>query len=148
MWGVITVNRSHARAPELSLYNIVCILPTKRYVICVMSLSDIIVSVESALHTIADHEPDASQSISICILWRHQMKTFSALLALCEGNPPATGGFPSQRPVTRSFDVFFDLRLNKRLSIQSRRWKFETPSRSLWRHCNTISWVLICIWVC
>ena len=42
--------------------------------------------------------------------WRHQMGTFSALLALCEGNPPVTGGFPSQRPVTRSFDVFFDLR--------------------------------------
>ena len=32
--------------------------------------------------------------------WRHQMETFSALLALCEGNPPVTGGFPSQRPVT------------------------------------------------
>ena len=43
---------------------------------------------------------------------------------------------PSQRPVTRSFDVFFDLRLNKRLSRQSWDWGFETPSRSLWRHCN------------
>ena len=32
----------------------------------------------------------------------------SALLAICEGNPPVTGGFPSQRPVTLSFDVFFD----------------------------------------
>ena len=39
----------------------------------------------------------------------------SALLSLCEGNPPVTGAFPSQRPVTRSFNVFFDLRLNKRL---------------------------------
>ena len=48
--------------------------------------------------------------------WRHQMETFSALLALCEGNPPVTGGFPSQRPGTRSFDIFFDLCLNKRLS--------------------------------
>ena len=37
--------------------------------------------------------------------WRHQMETLSALLALSEGNPPLTGGFPSQRPVTRSFDV-------------------------------------------
>ena len=45
-------------------------------------------------------------------------------------------GFPSQRPMTPSFDVFFDLRPNKRLSKQSRRWWFETPSRSLWRHCN------------
>ena len=57
-------------------------------------------------------------------------------MALCEGNPPVTGGFPSQRPVVRSFDVFFDLRLNKWLSKQSRRQGFETQSRSLWRHCN------------
>ena len=50
--------------------------------------------------------------------WRHQMETFSALLALYEGKPSATGVFPSQRLVTWSFDVFFDLRLNKRLSKQ------------------------------
>ena len=48
--------------------------------------------------------------------WRHQMETFSALLALCAGNSPVHGEFPTQRPVTRSFDVFLDLRLNKRLS--------------------------------
>ena len=47
-----------------------------------------------------------------------------------------TGEFPTQRPVTRNFDVFFDLRLNKQLSKQSRGWWFETPSRPLWRHCN------------
>ena len=64
------------------------------------------------------------------------METFSALLALCAGNSPVTGEFPAQRPVTRSFDVFFDLRFNKRLSKQSWGWWFETPSRSLWRHCN------------
>ena len=40
------------------------------------------------------------------------METFSALLALCAGNSLVTGGFPSQRPVTRSFDAFFDLGLN------------------------------------
>ena len=62
-------------------------------------------------------------------------KTFSALLVLCEGNPPGTCGFPSQRPVTRSFDIFCDMRLNKRFSKQSTRW-FGTPSHSLWRHCN------------
>ena len=45
---------------------------------------------------------------------------------------------PTQRPVTRSFDVFFDLRLNKRLSKQPWGWWFETPSWSLWRHCNDI----------
>ena len=44
--------------------------------------------------------------------------------------------FPTQRPVTRSFDIFFDLRLNKRLSKQSWGWWFETPSWSLWRQCN------------
>ena len=70
--------------------------------------------------------------------WRHQMETFSALLALCAGNSPVTGEFPAQRPVTRSFDVFFDLRLNKRLSKQSWCWWFETPSHPLWRHCNVI----------
>ena len=48
--------------------------------------------------------------------WRHQMETFSALLAICVGNSPVPGEFPAQRPVTRSFDVFFYLRLNKRLS--------------------------------
>ena len=46
------------------------------------------------------------------------METFSALLALCEGNPPVTGGFPSLKPVTWSFDAFFDLRLNKRSNNQ------------------------------
>ena len=67
--------------------------------------------------------------------WRQQMETFSALLALCAGNSPDIGEFPSQRPVTRSFDVIFDLRLNKWLSKQwEHRW-FVTPSRSLWRHC-------------
>ena len=64
------------------------------------------------------------------------METFSVLLALCMGNPPVHGGFPSQRPVTRSFDIFFDLRLNKRLSKQLWSWWFETSSGSLWRHCN------------
>ena len=67
---------------------------------------------------------------------RHQMETFSALLALCAGNSPVHGEFPTQRPVTRSFDVFFDLRLNKRLSKQPWGWWFETPAWSLWRHRN------------
>ena len=48
--------------------------------------------------------------------WLHQMETFPALLALCAGNSPVIGELPTQRPVTRSFDVFFDLRLDKRLS--------------------------------
>ena len=54
------------------------------------------------------------------------------------GNSPVTSEFPSQRPVTRIFDVCFDLRLNKRLSKQSWYWWFDTPSRPLWRHGNGI----------
>ena len=45
------------------------------------------------------------------------MEIFSALLALCAGNSPVTGEFRSQRPVTRSFDVFFELRLNIQIKI-------------------------------
>ena len=46
---------------------------------------------------------------------------------------------PAQRPVTRSFNVLFDLRLNKRLSKQSWGCWFETPSRPLWRHRNDLT---------
>ena len=70
--------------------------------------------------------------------WRHQMETFSALLAICAGNSPVPGEFPTQRPVTRSFDVFFDLRPNKRLSKQSWGWWFETLSHPLRRHRNDL----------
>ena len=56
------------------------------------------------------------------------------------GNSPVTGEFPAQRQVTRSFDVFFDQRLNKQLGKQSWGWWFETPSRSLWCHCNDITY--------
>ena len=59
------------------------------------------------------------------------METFSMLLAICAGNSPGT-----QRPVTPSFDVFFDLHLNKRLSKQSWGWWFETLLWPLWLHCN------------
>ena len=50
--------------------------------------------------------------------WRHRMETFSALLAICAGNSPVTGVFSAQRPVTRNFEAFFDLRPNKRLRKQ------------------------------
>ena len=59
-----------------------------------------------------------------------------------------TGEFPSQRPVTRSFDVFLDLRLNKRLSKQtSSRW-FEAPWGSLLSHCNVYDFVTTCVIGC
>ena len=60
------------------------------------------------------------------------METFSALPALCVWK------IPSQRPVTRSFNAFFHLCVNKRLSKQSWDWRLETPSCLLWRHCNFI----------
>ena len=66
------------------------------------------------------------------------METFSALLAFCAVNSPVPCEFPAQRPVMRSFDIFFDLRPNKHLSKQSWGWWFETLSCSLWRHCNDI----------
>ena len=54
---------------------------------------------------------------------------------LC-GDFTGPGEFPTQKPVTPGFDVFFDLRPNKRLSKQPWGWWFETPSWSLWRQCN------------
>ena len=76
---------------------------------------------------------------SIKSWWCHQMETFSVLLALCVGNSPVTGEFLSQRPVMWSFVVFFDLRLNKRLSKQSWGWWFEMPSCWLWSRHNGMS---------
>ena len=59
------------------------------------------------------------------------MEVFSASLALCGGNPLLNDGFPSQRPVTRSFDGFF-------LSApeQTAEQTIEKPLCSLWRHCK------------
>ena len=65
--------------------------------------------------------------------WCHRMETFLALLAICAGNSPVSGEFPAQWPVTRSFDIFVDLRLNKRWTKQSWGWWFETLSCPLWR---------------
>ena len=63
------------------------------------------------------------------IWWRHQMETFSALLALCAGSSPVTGQWHG---------ALFSLicALNKRLSRQSWGSWFETPLRPLWHHCN------------
>ena len=69
-------------------------------------------------------------------------------------------GDPQKKPATRCFDVFFDLRQNKRLSIESRGWWFETLSRPLWRHRNgeiiellggggfTLTWIPVYVKVC
>ena len=74
--------------------------------------------------------------IIMCARWCHQTKTFSVLLAIRTGNSPVTGEFPAQRSLRRTFDVFLDLRLNKRWSKESWGWWIETPSRPLLRHCN------------
>ena len=76
------------------------------------------------------------QFICIRSWWRHQMETFSMLLAICAGNSPVAGELHAQRPLTRSFHVFLDLCLNIPLSKQSWGWWFETLSRPLRRHCN------------
>ena len=68
--------------------------------------------------------------------WCDHMETFTALLALYEGNTPVTSGFLSKRPVTRSLAVLFDVQLIKPLRKQSRRWWFGTPWRSSWRYRN------------
>ena len=75
------------------------------------------------------------------ISWKHFPRYWPFVRGIHQSpvNPPA------QRPVTGSFDVFFDLRLNKPLSKQSLGWWFETLSRPLWCHCNGtfICWMLI-----
>ena len=70
------------------------------------------------------------------IKWKHFPRYWPFVL----GNSPVTGEFPAQRPVSRSFDVFFDLRLNKRLSKHSWGWWFETLSCPLWRQCVMNQW--------
>ena len=73
------------------------------------------------------------------------METFSALLAFCAGDSPVTGEFPEQRPVTRGFDVFFYLCLNKRLSKQS--WDQTGDLRYHRAHYDVIAMILILMMV-
>ena len=63
--------------------------------------------------------------------WRHQMGTFSAVRGI--HRPPADSPHKGQ---WRGALMFSLICLHKRLSKQSRRGWFETPLRSLWRHCN------------
>ena len=76
--------------------------------------------------------------------WRHQMEIIFRVTGPLWGKFFGHWWIPHKRPVTRSFDVLFDLRRTKRLSKQSGRLWFETPSRSLWRHCNT---QITCRWI-
>ena len=61
--------------------------------------------------------------------WRHQMETFSAFLALCERNPWVNGGFPSQKPVTRNFDVCLTC-------VWTNGWANNRDAGDLGRHCT------------
>ena len=84
-----------------------------------------------------DRQPNSSETdiLDYAMMTSSNGNIFRVTGPLC-GEFTGPGEFPTQRPVTRSFDVFFDLRLNKRLSKQSWGWWFETPSWSLWRQCN------------
>ena len=99
------------------------------------SVQDCSISIANELEILQScTEPSIDPITFAC--WRHQMGTFFALLALCAENSPVTGKFTSQRPVRRSFYVFFDLLLNTQLSKQSWGWWIDTPSCPLWRHYN------------
>ena len=138
-WFIVTIN--------CKCIMICCKSPRQRNIIGFVSRTAVTnpvwLSYNTALY--AYHHCVTAQSHRICVSaatalrlnpwWRHQMETFSVLLTLCAWNSPVTGEFPSQRPVTQSFDVLFDLHLIKRLGKQCWGWWFETPSRSLWRHC-------------
>ena len=75
------------------------------------------------------------QSVTTIMMTSSNGHIFRVTGHLC-GECTGPGEFPAQRPVTPSFDVFFDLRLNNRLSKQSGGWWFETLSCPLWRHFN------------
>ena len=88
-----------------------------------------------------DQRGAGSHNHDAVIKWKHCPRHWPFVRGIDRSpvNWPVTGEFPSQRPVTRSFDVFFDQRLKKRLSKQSWDWWLKTPPRSLWRHCNVWS---------
>ena len=110
-----------------------------------------------------------SYLVLLCLVWpkiNHSHTCFSIMMTSSNGNIfrvtgplcgefTGPGEFPAQGPVTRSFNVFFDLRLNRRLSKQPWGWWFETPVWSLWRHrndtsnigcnCFTRPWGILCI---
>ena len=92
--------------------------------------------------TLRRHHP-YNEIVTLLLSHKHddiiKKETFSPLLALRAGNSLVTNEFPSQRPVTQSFDIFFDLCLNKRLGKQWWGWWFEMPLCPLWRHCNVLT---------
>ena len=90
------------------IYTVKCSLPSTREELTYMCHLNVAVE-----NVYTDDVFSLFKRVQHIARWRHQMETFSALLAFCAGNSPVTGELPAQRPVTRSLDVFFDLRLNK-----------------------------------
>ena len=86
---------------------------TVTYIFLTLELRRILATSHRSFWTKYIVTPQNSVSLLWKSWWRHQMETFSALLAICAGNSPVTGEFPTQRPVTRSLDVFFYLCLNR-----------------------------------
>ena len=89
-----------------------------------------------------DHKTEMNRDgLMTASWWHHQMETFPLYWPFVRGIHQS-GEVPAQRPVMRSFDVFFDLCLNKRLNKQLRGWWFEMISGPLWCHYNDISVVI------
>ena len=112
---------------------------------CYRIFHDVIVAYISTTHTLSHLKMNVMASL-VNLQWPVSIdfmmtssngNIFRVTGHLC-GEFTGPGEFPAQRPVTRSFDVFFDLRPNKRLSKQPWGWWFETPSWSLWRQCNVL----------
>ena len=100
----------------------------------------------SSAHHKSGHSWAGIRQVSLrCMMTSSNGNIFRITGPLC-GEFTGPGEFPTQRPVTRSFDVFFDLYLNKRLSKQPRGWWFETPLWSLWRHYNVIVRIMWSPW--
>ena len=66
-------------------------------------------------------------------------RNISALLAICVGNYQSPVKSLHKGQWRGALMFFFYLRLNKWLGKQSWGWRFETPSRPLWRQCNVSS---------
>ena len=99
----------------------------------------------TAFHSRLDRERVIAHHFMWKYFGNHMMTSSNGNIFRVTGHlSPVPGEFPAQRPVTRSFDVFFDLRLNKRSSKQSWGWWFETLPRPLWRHSNdTVNSILV-----
>ena len=74
------------------------------------------------------------------LMYLHFMMTSSSW-KFSRVSGPLCGEFTGHRwiPRTKAIDVFFDLRLNKRMSKQWWGWWFVTSRHSLWRHFNVLS---------